>query len=100
MSIRYVRTTVVTQHGPVTLTAYTPEDASWIAEQIRQLPYNLHAVQSAVVTVGDAFIVLEREPFTPELQFLCQAYCPNSCPLDLCEQPEIDVLDYYPSYCL
>lgn len=94
---RYIQKTLNTQHGCLTLTIFTPADALWICDQVQRLPDNLHGVQSGIIDVGASFIVLEREVNSSELRFLAQCYRPSDEKGDALEEPELTVLEHYPT---
>jgi hypothetical protein len=93
---RYKRITTHHPYGPVTLTIYTPKDSEWIEESLRNVPVDLHTVRSAIVTVGDSFVVLEREIVQDHVHFAAQSYRPAEPDDDVTAEIHVDVLATYP----
>ena len=92
---RYKRITTHHPYGHVTLTVFTPQDADWIEQHLRQFPIDLHNVRSAIVTIGDSFIVLEREIDQDNLHFAAQSYRPAESSDDDMTEIHVDILATY-----
>lgn len=93
-TIPFNKREIVSQSGPIMLTIFGP-DADWACEQVRRVTYDLHAVQSAIIHVGSYFLVIERNISAVELSFFVQ--CHRSNKIDKGSEPELEVLDYYPT---
>lgn len=94
---KYVQVTTHHPFGPVKLTIYTPQDVDWIERHIHSLQVDLHTVQSAIVTIANSFIVLEREIDHDELHFAVQTYRTPDSRDDGTEDIEVDILAGYPA---
>ncbi|QQE80446.1 hypothetical protein [Alicyclobacillus sp. SO9] len=94
---RYRRIKTVHPSGPLTLTIFTPEDAEWIEHHIREISVDLHRVQSAIVTIGNSLIVLDREIDQDTLHFSAQSYRPSGTVDESSDDIEVDVLGEYPN---
>lgn len=92
---KYKRITTHHPFGPVTLTIFSPQDAEWIERSTNDISMDLHTVRSAIVTIGDSFIVLEREIDRDNLHFAVQSYRPVEPSEDVTDI-HVDVLDKYP----
>ncbi|MCL6443386.1 MAG: hypothetical protein K6T83_08010 [Alicyclobacillus sp.] len=93
---RFKRITTRHPYGHVTLTVFTPQDADWIEQHLRQFPVDLHNVQSAIATIGDSFVVFEREIDQDTLHFAVQSYRPAEPSDDDMTEIHVDVLATYP----
>jgi hypothetical protein len=91
-------TQISTHHpfGPVTLTIFTPQDADWIDQHIRNVPLDLNHVQSVILTIGESFVVLEREIEQDTLHFSAQSYRPNDQSDEYVTDVHVDVLATHP----
>jgi hypothetical protein len=93
---RYSRITTSHPYGPVNLTIYTPQDTEWIERSLHSFPVDLHTVRSAIVSIGDSFVVLEREIDRDNLHFAAQSYRPAEPSEDEFDEIHVDVLATYP----
>ncbi len=94
---RYHRLSTHHPYGPVTLTIFTPQDAAWIDQHIRNIPVDLNCVQSAILTIGESFVVLEREIDQDSLHFSVQSYRPTDHSDEYEINVHVDVLATYPA---
>jgi hypothetical protein len=95
-AIPFTKREIVSQSGPITLTIFGP-DADWACDQVQRVTYDLHAVQSAIIHVGGSdFLAIERNTSNVELSFFVQ--CHRSTETDEGPEPELEVLDYYPTH--
>ncbi|MCL6455011.1 MAG: hypothetical protein K6T78_15490 [Alicyclobacillus sp.] len=70
----YIQMTMDVWFGPITLTVYSPDDALWISDQIKQLTDDLSLVQSGIIHAGSDYIVLEREIDQDHTRFSAQCF--------------------------